>query len=77
MKKFEIRIYSDGGPNDRGECVGYIDAEDRVDAKKRFAVGKKNAKDIINTGFYQAMEISTDEYNKRKSKAKNYLSMFK
>jgi len=76
MKRFEIILYSDGGPNDRGECVGYVNAIDRVDAKKKFAVGKKNANDIINTGVYQAHEISEQSYLREKLKAKAMARMF-
>jgi len=77
MKIFEIREYQDGGPNDRGECCGYVKAINRVDAKKRFAVGKKNAKDIVNTGFYEAREISQKDFDDRKREAQKYLSIFK
>jgi hypothetical protein len=67
MKIFEKRQFTDGGPNDRGFCIGYIHADTEEEAKR-----------ILNIkhGFIQLFEITNEEYEARKEEAAAMLRMF-
>lgn len=68
MKIFEKIQYIDGGPNDRGEVIGYIKAHSLQEAKKILNV---------NHGFIQVYEISKIEFEARKNKAWLKYKMYK
>lgn len=67
MKIFEKREFSDGGPMDRGTCIGFIRAKDKEIAKKILN---------INHGFIELREISQKEFVKRKKEALNNYNMY-
>jgi len=67
MKIFEKVEYIDGGPNDRGTCIGYIKAETKEEAYKILN---------INHGFIRLYEISTEEFEIRKKIAERNLAKF-
>ena len=52
MKIFEIREFIDGGPNDRGFVIGYIESESREELRKN----RPN-------GFIDYFEIPRAMYN--------------
>ena len=56
-KIFERTLFCDGGPNDKGEIIGYYKSESKM--KLRYELG-------CNDGFNQFKEITIEEYNKRK-----------
>ena len=67
MKVFEKVQWSDGGPNDKGDVMGYIRASSLAEAKEILNV---------NHGFLTCREITKEEYNKRRRKAEVALRMF-
>lgn len=64
---FEKKEYSDGGPNDKGVLIGYIEANSREEAENILNV---------NHGFIQIHEISQEVYENRKRDAENTLQMY-
>jgi len=82
MKIFEIREFIDGGPNDHGSLIGYIKADNIRDAKKNFVhrnkhkLSKGRISNILNTGFFQAFEITKEEFDERKLLAYSTLNMY-
>ena len=67
IKYFEKKRFQDGGPNDKGEIIGYIKAKNLDEVKSILNV---------NHGFIQVFEISKVEFYKRKSQLKKELRMF-
>ena len=53
-KIYEIREDQAWGPNDRGHVIGYIKAESKEDARKKYG---------SDSGFIQFFEISLEEYS--------------
>ncbi len=68
MAKFEKVEYIDGGPNDRGEVIGYIEADTL-----------EKAREILNVdhGFTVVRAISEESYYNAKQKAEERLNQFK
>jgi hypothetical protein len=67
MKIFEIREYSDGGPNDKGVVIGYVKANNKTDAKKRAKITNR---------FKNVYEISRSYYEALKRMAKERYEIF-
>lgn len=59
-KIFEEKQYSDGGPNDRGVIIGYVEAESKQAAREKTG---------ITHNFIQFVEIPREEYERLKAKA--------
>ena len=64
---FEKVEYSDGGPNDKGSVIGYIEADSLDEAKVILNV---------NHNFIQVREITQETYNERKKIAKMEYEMY-
>jgi hypothetical protein len=65
-KIFEIREYTDGGPSDRGDVTGYIKTD-----KTREQMREENGH-----GFTDYIELTKEEYVKRRYTAYKFLEMF-
>jgi hypothetical protein len=65
-KIFEIREYTDGGPSDRGDVTGYIKT-----GKTRDQMREENGH-----GFTDYIELTKEEYLKKKRIAEQHLEMF-
>lgn len=73
MKIFKILEYQDGGPNDRGQVIAYVEAV--TEQKAREIVAKeRNNPEIVTTGFYEACEISIKEYLAQRTVAREELN---
>lgn len=66
-KMFVILKYSDGGPNDKGRVIGYIEATSGLEARKLAG---------ITTGFEDCIEITREKYESEKKKAIEVMKMF-
>jgi len=67
MKIFEKIAYTDRGPMDKGDCVGYVKATTEEEAYRILK---------INNGYVRLYEISPEELKKRKEIAVKNLLMF-
>ena len=67
-KIFEKRQYQDGGPNDRGDCIGFVRALNKEEARKISG---------ITHNFIQFHEISEKSFLERKREAWNNYKMYK
>lgn len=67
-KIFEKRQMSDGGPMDRGICIGFIKAKNEKEAKEILN---------INHNFIELREISKKEFLQRKKEALENYRMYK
>jgi len=67
MKIFEVKEFTDGGPNDKGVLIGYEKGESSEQLKK---------KNGITHGFISFHEISQEEYNRRKEGARRHFESF-
>lgn len=65
IKIFEIKEYTDGGPNDKGAVVGYVTANNRKEASKN-----------LENVFQTVNEISRETYLFRKKQAEEQLKLF-
>ena len=65
-KIFEIREYSDGGTFDKGDVTGYIKTD-----KTREQMREENGH-----GFIDYLELTKEEYLKKKKSAEEFLEMF-
>jgi hypothetical protein len=66
MKIFEIREYNDGGPQDRGDVIGYAKEESLEIAREKH---KKS-------NWIEVREITSKEYYSKKEQAEAELKMF-
>ena len=57
LKLFEIKEYTDGGPNDQGHFHSYYEAESEEAARKETR---------FTTGHYVFIEISREAYERRR-----------
>ena len=65
MKLFEIREFIDGGPNDRGNVIGYVKASSIEELKEK-----------RTNYFIDYIEISEERFLKLKEEVENKLKMF-
>lgn len=66
MKIFEIREFSDGGPNDQGTIIGYI----------KTSKSREQLRGDRKHGFIDYFEITKTEFLRRKRKALQIYNMF-
>jgi len=64
---FEKREYTDGGPNDKGTTIGFIQAKNKEEANKILN---------INHGFIQLYEMDIETFLKRKKEAWDEYKMY-
>lgn len=76
-KYYNIKVYTDGGPNDRGDTIGYVRARSKKEAKVVAYLNNLASKDIIFTGFFEAQIISEEIINKEIEKLEKSLNALK
>jgi hypothetical protein len=73
-KIYEIREYTDGGPNDRGFRIGWVKARNKEEARSIWAIKKKNISVICTGGFLGFSKYSQAEFDKELNDLKRKLA---